>query len=180
MITKDTEIQKTDGALRKAIYIVFDGKCFYTGRQVTFEEMHIDHIYPKIKGGKDCIANYVLCCPYMNFKKNDIIHDKLMQVSYQCVQAFFVEKVVALYNNITSNVAYFNTHIEINTFLDKQKNGNQQIKEYFRNFLRTKLVSIKLKPYLQNGKTGVKNRLYYDKKEIQEEWNKYLIKHNCK
>jgi len=58
-----------DPTLRKAIYKAFEGKCFYTGRKVSFANMHIDHVVPKSKGSEDSIFNYVLSCSDINLAK---------------------------------------------------------------------------------------------------------------
>lgn len=65
-INKNTIISTRDPLLRKAIHEAYFGICFYTGRNVDFNEMCIDHVIPKAKGGSDCISNYVLSCEYIN------------------------------------------------------------------------------------------------------------------
>jgi len=66
-----------DPTLRKAIYKAFEGKCFYTGKMISFKNMHIDHVYPKSKGGEDCVFNYVLSCPDVNSAKGHRYDSKI-------------------------------------------------------------------------------------------------------
>jgi CRISPR/Cas system Type II protein with McrA/HNH and RuvC-like nuclease domain len=69
ILNKDSKISISNTNLRISIYNAFDGRCFYTGMNIGFNEMHIDHIKPKSKGGEDCISNYVLSSSYINQKK---------------------------------------------------------------------------------------------------------------
>ena len=55
------DISISNKKLRKAIYEAYKGKCFYSGRPLTLENMRIDHVIPRSKGGPDNIYNYVLC-----------------------------------------------------------------------------------------------------------------------
>lgn len=60
----------SDKKLRKAVFKAFKGKCFYSGRTLTLENMHIDHVIPRAKGGPDNIYNYALCADEINLVKN--------------------------------------------------------------------------------------------------------------
>lgn len=57
--------------LRMAIYKAFGGRDFYTSRPIQIEEMVIDHIIPRAKGGRDNIYNYVPTTRYPNIMKSD-------------------------------------------------------------------------------------------------------------
>jgi 5-methylcytosine-specific restriction endonuclease McrA len=91
-INEKTTIHRLDPFLRKAIYQSFDGKCFYTGRDVPFEEMHIDHIIPLDVGGKDCIENYVLSCQQINQKKREFLYKDLIKIAIETNKALFCSK----------------------------------------------------------------------------------------
>jgi len=59
---------------RKLVYVIFNGTCFYCGRQIEFNEpnvMEIDHAWPKARGGVDNLNNLALSCKDCNSKKCD-------------------------------------------------------------------------------------------------------------
>ncbi len=69
LFPSDSNIAISDLELRQAIYNVFKGKDYYTGQPITFQEMRIDHIVPKSKGGPDNIYNYVPTSARINARK---------------------------------------------------------------------------------------------------------------
>lgn len=89
-------ISCSDKHLRKAMHEAFGGKCFYTGREISLRNMHIDHIIPKAKGGADCIANYVASSADANMSKKDKTSDDFKNVVVQYVGMVYVKKVVRL------------------------------------------------------------------------------------
>jgi hypothetical protein len=44
-------------------------KCQYCGKEPTYDELTVDHIIPRARGGMSCFANCVLCCVVCNVKK---------------------------------------------------------------------------------------------------------------
>lgn len=174
-VNKNTEISIKDPYLRRAIYDVFDGKCFYTGRELGFDEIEIDHIIPKSKGGKNCISNYVLSCHYINNKKLGIIYDKLIKITIEVVNEFFVDKVVDRYNVLKMNHEILETHIEINTFIKDKLKNNNFLDYRLRSYVRVNLTPIKIYPIIQGGRKGVKPKLFYDKMEIEVIFKKWMM-----
>jgi len=70
-------------ALRKALFKAYSGKCFYSGRALSFDTFHIDHVLPVSLGGKDIITNYVACDPAINIQKSNSLNlDDLVPVLY--------------------------------------------------------------------------------------------------
>lgn len=64
------------GRMRKSranIYAKSGGRCRYCGRELQPEEMTIDHIHPKSKGGKDHPKNLTAACNQCNGRKGDKI-----------------------------------------------------------------------------------------------------------
>ena len=100
-------IPTSDKLLRQAMFIAFDGKCFYTGRGVAFDEMHIDHIRPRSNGGQDCIANYVLCCQEINLKKLDRHADSFEEVVTETVKLLFADRVASVLDDLRLNTGGF-------------------------------------------------------------------------
>ncbi len=103
MISIYDAIPTTDTFLRQAVFIAFGGKCFYTGREVAFDEMHIDHIRPRQKGGADCIANYALACQEINLKKVARHSDTFEEVVSETVKLLFADQVAAVLNDLMLN-----------------------------------------------------------------------------
>lgn len=56
--------------VRRAVYVVFGGRCFYSGALISQEEAHVDHFIPKDKGGRDVVSNYVLSRSDLNLMKH--------------------------------------------------------------------------------------------------------------
>jgi len=52
--------------------------CQYCGRKAPQVELHIDHKYPKILGGKNIEDNYTTACRDCNDGKSDIILNELL------------------------------------------------------------------------------------------------------
>lgn len=177
MITLQTEINKTDICLRKAMYSVYDGKCFYTGRQIGFEDMHIDHILPTTSGGKDCIENYVLSCGYINLKKSYKIDNFFVERISLINKLIFSEKVVSEYNNLSLNVLIGEGMININDFL-REKNLNKHIKRYtFVQSAKRNLPYTEYRPFasVHCGRSGLstKKKFYFDKSLLQIYFDKF-------
>lgn len=101
--TAETIISISDQYLRIAMYTAYNGKCFYTGRDIDAESMHIDHIIPKSKGGKDCVLNYVPTFPELNLIKSDMYDGRFVDVVTEVVRCVFAERVVKCFNNIKAN-----------------------------------------------------------------------------
>jgi len=165
-INKNSEINTSDPLLRKAIHLVFNGRCFYTGRDVPFNEMHIDHIYPQSKGGKNCISNYVLSSQFINSIKNNTVHSSLIKVSIEVVDSFFSEKVVNVYNDLVSNKTIIDGYIELNEHLGEIKFDNIKLLSVFRSYVCSVLLPIRVYPISKNFIRGKKAKLYFNKKEI--------------
>ncbi|MDR7318942.1 HNH endonuclease domain-containing protein [Brevibacillus nitrificans] len=79
MLDINAKISKSNPTLRKAIYKVHQGKCFYTGREIAFDDMVIDHILPVSKGGQDIISNYVPTTTEINSKKSSKVEEDLIE-----------------------------------------------------------------------------------------------------
>ncbi len=72
-------IKTSNNYLRKAMFKAFNGRCFYTGEKLTENEMIIDHVIPKSKGGKDSVYNYVITSQRINTKKNNKYNPELAE-----------------------------------------------------------------------------------------------------
>jgi len=55
---------------RKNLYKHYDFKCCYCGKRFKSEDINLDHVIPKSRGGKTEWDNIVLSCLACNFKKD--------------------------------------------------------------------------------------------------------------
>ena len=119
------EIRIADPFFRKALYLAFDGKCFYTGRQIDFEEMHTDHIKPAKFDGKSCIANLVATCHQVNSKKSGKYSEEFGNVVLEYNKLVYAPLVLSIYQEIAFVDSGF---IQLNKFLEEQKINPQSQK----------------------------------------------------
>lgn len=56
---------------RENIYSRDDYKCQYCGKKFESEELTLDHVFPKSRGGATSWENIVTCCKHCNSKKAD-------------------------------------------------------------------------------------------------------------
>jgi hypothetical protein len=107
-------VSTSNEKLRRAIYVAFEGACFYSGRPIKFDEMHIDHIKPLAKGGQNCIANYVACCQQINFGKQGRSLGETEAVVQGIVNLIYAPRVVSALKDLLCST---DGMIQINDFL---------------------------------------------------------------
>lgn len=56
---------------RRNVFIRDNYSCRYCGKQLSSEELSVDHVLPKSRGGKDSWENLVTACKPCNSKKGD-------------------------------------------------------------------------------------------------------------
>lgn len=172
-ITKHTEIIIGDPVLRKALYSVHDGQCFYTGRYVAFEDMHIDHIVPRAKGGKNCIANYVLTCGTINRRKHAKHSDKFAAMAIELNQLLYVDTVVEEYRTLLMNKDILGGMVSITSFLKAVGYGKHKKKTSFTQFAIRNIASVKTGRVLNDGTVTKRPRFYFIKEELQRLFDEY-------
>lgn len=174
MVTSKSKIHINDPILRRAMYEVFDGKCFYTGRAIMFNDIHIDHIVPKSIGGEDCIENYVLCSQYINLKKNDRIDGWRIEIIKETNLALFSHKVVKVYNYIYYNEICINESIELREYFKNTK-VSQEIRSKISSRLNASknIFSIKM-DRIVDGKVSKRKRIFYKIQDIEKVINEYI------
>lgn len=62
---------------RKKVYEKFDGHCAYCGREITLEEMQVDHVQPIRNGGTDDFKNLFPSCQICNHYKGSMDLEEL-------------------------------------------------------------------------------------------------------
>lgn len=132
---KEEQIPIIDRYLRQAVFIAFGGKCFYTGRDIKIEDMHIDHIFPKKLGGLDCISNYVLTCQEINLKKNGKYNEKFGKVVSEIVDLVYADEVRRVLKDLRANTDGL---YMITEYITKRK-----IDENFKNRFRCRVLNSK-------------------------------------
>lgn len=65
------EHKKEDAEVRKTVWEMANGKCFYCSVELDLASFHVDHIVAKNNGGPDHISNYVPACARCNISKSD-------------------------------------------------------------------------------------------------------------
>lgn len=178
MIDAQTELPIYDKRLRLALYKVYNGKCFYTGRNLSIEDIHVDHILPKSKGGRDCIENYVLCCADINLAKNDIVEEFFVERITLINKLLFCKKVVEEYNSLTVNGQLIEGYINVNDFVKKNKipssARNKFVQSAKRNLEYIEYIPTKRN---RNGSTihNPKKRFYFEEKALVRFYKKLVI-----
>lgn len=73
LLTKIDESAKRNNLsyYRNILFEEFENKCFYCGRPLTKEKVHVDHFIPWSFVKDDNLWNFVLACPTCNTSKND-------------------------------------------------------------------------------------------------------------
>ena len=89
---------------RAAFYYGFDGKCFYTGRELSIDNFHLDHIMPRSRGGADELYNLVLSSPAVNSSKGDSVNLVLIERSVNDVKDIYAPKVLEYYHSHKNNI----------------------------------------------------------------------------
>ena len=58
--------------------------CVYSGRKLSKDEISIDHVIPRSKGGQDTWENLVTCCKKINIQKgNKLLHETPLKLKYK-------------------------------------------------------------------------------------------------
>ena len=97
-------VPTTHPVLRQAIYKAFKGKCFWTGLPVEFDDMHIDHAWPKVKGGADSVENYVLSSNHMNHRKFDVLDEDEIKPILYIIKTVHAPKVKRYVRSISKSL----------------------------------------------------------------------------
>lgn len=90
---------------RKTILDKFQGHCAYCGCEISIDDMQVDHIIPKWKGGSDAANNLNPSCRMCNFYKggNDIENFRkriLVELDYKRA---FATRLALRYGILTEN-----------------------------------------------------------------------------
>ena len=90
---------------RKIILNKFQGHCAYCGCQISMDDMQVDHIIPKWKGGSDAANNLNPSCRMCNFYKggNDIETFRKRLIVELDYKRTFATRLALRYGILTEN-----------------------------------------------------------------------------
>ena len=69
---------------KRSLFVRDNGNCQYCGKTLSINNMTIDHVVPKSKGGKTSWKNCVACCRMCNIKKSNKSLSQLIDVRLRC------------------------------------------------------------------------------------------------
>ena len=84
---------------RLKVFKMLDGKCFYCGCKLDFDNYHIDHFIPKaMNGGYE--SNLVPSCPECNLCKSDLTIEQFREKIANGIYNSFQGKILRKYFKI--------------------------------------------------------------------------------
>ena len=91
-------------SVRRAVHGKYAARCAYCGKKIEYEDMQIDHIAPKGRGGTDEISNLNPACRRCNFYKSTLTMEKFrsrIKTLHERVMKNYTSKVAEDYGIIT-------------------------------------------------------------------------------
>jgi len=87
---------------RQSVYRKYDGHCAYCGREITFKEMQVDHIFPKCSNAPDIerLSNKNPSCRRCNhYKRAETLENfrRQMKTLHERVGKIYIAKVAIDY-----------------------------------------------------------------------------------
>lgn len=81
---------------RERLWREATGHCIYCGHPVSLEEMEVDHIVPRSRGGENNYANKVCTCPRCNALKGDAPLKEFLGSMSRCRKEKYLNRLDAL------------------------------------------------------------------------------------
>jgi len=140
-ITKETiHVDITNARWRKAFYLAFDKKCFYTGQPLKEDAFHLDHIIPKSRGGQDILENLVLSSPTVNQSKNDACSVTHSARNLKTLKEVYMPAVLKYYHLLSGELVHADFPIKAfgdPKFIDKleQLFGIEPVKKLYSSLM---------------------------------------------
>lgn len=100
---------------RRKIYEITNGKCFYCGCDLDFNNFHADHFVSKFMGGKQR-NNLVPSCPDCNLCKGKLEIEQFRQKIKNILNDRFEGRILKKYYGIEEQ--------EIKFYFEREENGN--------------------------------------------------------
>lgn len=73
-----------------------EGKCTYCGIELRFEDATLDHIQPRLKGGKTTWDNLTLSCEECNLKKSNKNPENFKVIAPPTPLSYHIEKSIGI------------------------------------------------------------------------------------
>lgn len=89
-----------DSITRQAVYEAYNGKCFYTGRELGDGDYEVDHVLPRAKGGTDDVGNLVLCAKDVNRSKSAKVDYAGIEPILYIVRTVYAPRVASIYGRL--------------------------------------------------------------------------------
>jgi len=92
-------------AMRKMVYAKYNGHCAYCGREITFKEMQVDHIFPRCSNvaNVESLSNKNPSCRRCNhYKRAETLENfrRQMKTLHERVEKIYIAKVAIDYGII--------------------------------------------------------------------------------
>lgn len=86
---------------RERVYMIFNGRCAYCGRNISFEELQCDHKISLHNHGPDDVSNILPACKECNYYKRgsnpDGFRKKLRRAFKNSKNCEFVKRLLGFY-----------------------------------------------------------------------------------
>lgn len=97
-------VNVSDPRWRKAFYLGFEGRCFFTGKPLKEDAFHLDHLVAQSRGGQDILDNLVLSSPAVNQSKSDSYSAVWSERAINDVREVFAPAVLKHYHELGENL----------------------------------------------------------------------------
>jgi hypothetical protein len=87
-------------AIRSAIYTAFEMRDFYSGQQLSKDEMVIDHLIPVSKNGPDNIFNYIPTTRRLNNKKINRVDNLMIIFVLNLIRERYSKRALEIFLNL--------------------------------------------------------------------------------
>jgi hypothetical protein len=161
-ISATSEILPDEPLLRKAIFVAFDGCCFYSGRPLEIDDFHIDHVVPVASGGENAICNYVASCHQINLSKSDRHNGKFSEVVRGIVSLIYAPKVMRILKDLLVDI---DGMVRPNEFL--RDNGISAFSNIGIRF-RSKIQTVKPLCVKRKGEGKARGIVYFFVKDLEK------------
>ena len=120
---------------RQRIFDKTSGRCFYCGRVLDANNFHMDHFFPKAKGGKANYKNLVPACPFCNLRKSDLSIEEFRQ---KLTRLFNGEKIVFYFED-PNYLPESNKFPKEKELILKKKDDDMDLELYFKSLISRNL-----------------------------------------
>jgi len=82
--------------IKNYVYLRDNGKCFHCGKDIKFNQVNIDHYFPRSKGGKAEYYNLVLSCKKCNKYKSTTVPKDYKKVNIELFKKAFKDNKIPI------------------------------------------------------------------------------------